>query len=413
MPRCRRLIILASTVLVCFVARPGSAEWGYRASAAASAGVIENPRAMSSQSNSRVRGMATTQGGLDLFHIGRLNRESLAYSIMLTSWFPTDQSLYLTHTLRLSEMIEASPDSRLGLSAGAMLSQRSILDATVPTDPQTSGPRPAGDQKYLSFDATQTFSTQFAGSWQFNQSLDGRMYRSLGAQSSSSNRGANLDLGIARAWSRDSVFSRVRLGVMSSTINPTAGQTAPPNRTGEAAQLQLGWSRVWTAELSHSLGAGGFVMRMDRTQFFPSASANLSWRSLGYQVDLRAARAAQSNVFIGQVYVQNLIGLQCSLPLDRQELIRASADASVERDTFEASTLGAGTTATVTMGRLGLAWQPSEIFTVAFQYMIRDQRGTFQNVSAPDPSLAIASSYRQQTAMLSVAMQYPPSSMLR
>jgi hypothetical protein len=124
-------------------------------------------------------------------------------------------------------------------------------------------------------------------------------------------------------------------------------------------------------------------------------------------------RTAQSNVFIGQVYVQNLIGLQCSLPLDRRELLRASAEASVERDSFESTTSGATSTSTVMMGRLALAWRPGEIFTFGLYYTIRDQRVGDQNVSAGETSPIMLSSYRQQTAMLSVAMQYPPGSMLR
>lgn len=415
MPRCRRLVIISvSTVLVCFAARPGSAEWAYRLSATGSAGVIENPRAQSSQSNSRVRGIASTEGRADLYHIGRLNRESLAYGIILSSWFPSGDSLYVTQTLRLSETLEASPVTRVGLSAGATLAQRSMLDATVPTNPQTAGPRPAGGDTYLGLDATETFTSQFAGSWQVEQGLSGRVYRSVGNQvNTSDNRGASFDLALARAWSRDSATSRARLEIMTSRSTAPAGQPVPADRTGETAQFQLGWRHVWTAEISHGVEAGAFVLRTDQTKVFPALSANLTWQSLGYLMELRAARSAQSNIFTGQVYVQNMVGLRCSLPLDRRELLRASADASAERDSIESPTLGTSSTATVMLGRLALAWQPGDIFTFGFQYTIRDQRVPDQNASAAGSNPNLLSSYRQQTAMLSVSMQYPPSSMAR
>jgi hypothetical protein len=405
MPRFRRLVIISvSTVLVCFTARPGFADWTYRLSAEGAVGAVENPRGQSTQNGPRAAGTASTQGQLELNHIGRLTREGMAYGISFMSWFPSDQTLYLTQTLRLSEMIEATPDTRFGLTGGATLSQRSLLNASAPTDPQTSGPRPAGDQKYVGVDAGETFASQFAGAWQFSQALTGRFYRSLGNQAGLvENRGATLDLGVSRAWARDVVFAQSRLGIMSSTNGTTAGQPTTPDLTGKSAQLQLGWRYAWTAEVSHSLAAGAFVLQADRTRVFPAGSANLSWQSRGYQAELRAARLADSNIFIGQVFQQDLVGLRFLLPLDRLELLRASADASLERDSIESTTLGADATAVVMMARLGLGWQAGNLVTLGLLYTFRDQR-----VSGADSSPALLSSFRQQMLVFTVGIQYPP-----
>jgi hypothetical protein len=400
------MICTPMLVLFSALARPGQAELEYHLVAGSQLGASDNPRAQSDLTGAKADGFVTALGQFDLSHVGRLTAERLSYGIMSTSWFRQTQSTSLTQTLRLSSEIQAGPETKLALSAGAMLARLSMIDTTAPIDPQTAGPRPAGDQYFIGVDASETLASQISGAWRVDQTLEGHWYRPLGsALGSSQNKSATLTADINHTWTRDWAGLRTRLGaITASGTTSVAGQTAAVHRTGEFAELALSWQHDWTIDFRHAVAAGAFALRADESRLLPAGSVSLLWHRTGHEIELRAARTADSNVFIGAAFERRLVSLRLALPIDRFELLRVFALADLEHDTTLATSAMSSGSANVVFVHLGISWQPGDMFAFGLEYTFRDQ-----HASQPDAGVSAFSTFRRQTAMLTVRMQYPPS----
>jgi len=406
----------AFIVILLGMARFGHAEVAYHVFAGSSVGASDNPTSQPDATAHSAAGFVTAQGRLELGHIGRLTQEQIAYAIMATSWTGNTQSSVLAQTLSLSSDIEASPAARITLRGSAALMQLSMLDATSTTNPQTVGPRPAGDQKFLSLSADEAFSWQLGGSWSIAQSLDGGMYRPLGSdQGSGSNKSLILGAAISHLWQRDSGGLRGRLGAIATNNTQagqlttagqptTAGQATTAARDGQFAQLESTWRHEWTAELTHELAAGVLFLRTDHVHVFPTESAAILWRRVGREVGLRAEQSVGDSIYVATVYQRSLVGLNIALPLDRYELLQFLAAADLESDSASALANGAGGTAKVFATHLGLRWMPGHLFTYGLDYTFRDQRASAVSSAVGASPFA---SFRRQLVVFTVEAQYP------
>lgn len=384
---------------------PGHAAIQYRLLANSSVGASDNPRSRPDESNTGTDGFVTAQGQVDLSYFTRLTQEQLSYWIMAISWFQDTQNRALTQTLRLSSQIETGPATTIALHANASLTQLSTLDMFASADPQTTGARPAGNQKVLSLGAGETFASQLNASWRVDQALEGFLFHPIGSAAGlSESKSAVLGASINHTWVRGWAGLRTRLGAISSRgIATQGGQTQTTSLIGEFAQLFLSWQHDWTPSFRHVLGAGAFVLRTDESRWQPGGSASLLWHPIGYEVELRAERAADTNVYVGAALERSLVGLQVSLPLDRLELLRAHASASLEHDSAADTSAGSGGSVNVISLRLGMQWQPGELFVFGLEYTLRDQYA-----SEADSGASRFATFRRQMVVLTVGMRYPP-----
>jgi hypothetical protein len=277
-----------------------------------------------------------------------------------------------------------------------MLAQLSMVDTVAANDPQTVGPRPAGDQWFVGANAGESLSWEFGGSWGFQQALEGLLYHPLNSGGASGNKGATLSLAMDNGWLRDRVGLRGRAGVM---VASTSGQ---PNRSASLGELVLNWHHDWTPEFTHDVAAGVLLLNSDQVRASPAGSASVAWRSTGREIELLAARSAQSNIYVGTAYERNLVSLRTGLPLDRRELLRILALADFEHDATLAASEGTAGSANILILTLGLSWQPGNTFRYGLEYSIRDQRA-----SATESSTSMFPTLRRQLAMFTIEMQYP------
>jgi hypothetical protein len=309
-PRC--LICAAIVAIVPSLGRPGYAELEYRLLATGAVGASDNPRMQPDTATPRADGFVSALGQIELGHIGRLTQERLAYGIMGLSWFRNSLGSSVTHTLRLSSDIQAGPATKLSLSAGAMLAQLSTIDTTAPTDTQTTGPRPSGDQQFVGVDVGEMLASEIGGSWRVDQTLQGRLYRSLGSGvATTENRGATFLAELNHQWARDLVGLRTRLGIITSDTSSVGAQSGQPETvrlTSELAELALSWQRDWTPEFRHAVTAGASVLYTDNSRVLPAGSASLLWRRSGYDAELRASSSADSNIYVGAAFQRSLVG---------------------------------------------------------------------------------------------------------
>jgi hypothetical protein len=384
---------------------PVHAELQYQVAASSSVGVSDNPASRSDDASVRTEALLAARGHFQLTHIGRLTLDRISYGIMAMSWTGNLQNVLLTHTLALSSEIEAGPETRIALHGGATLTQMSMLDTAAPTDPQTVGARPAGDQRFLSVDAGEALAWQMSGSWHISESLEGRLYHPLDNQQSGSldNRSATFETELAHVWQRDSGGLRGRLGAIDAGTGMQTGQTTPGRNHAEFAQFELTWRHDWTPDITHRLAGGLFVLQTDELRVLPAAAASIAWQGTGYGAELRAAHTADTNIYLGTAYERSLVGLTVGLPLDRHEELQLFAAADLEHDSIIAVSGGPPGAVNVFFLRCGLHWQPGDLFSFGLEYWFRDQRA-----SATDPGSSALPTLRRQMAMLTIEIQYPP-----
>lgn len=382
----------------------------------------DNPGSQSTGATTKADVSGVVRGGVDLGYLGRFATDRLSYALMATGWARNTQSSALSHTLRLSSDMEATPATKVSLSAGATLSQLGLADtvsaASLPTtgpqpanpqptnpqpsSPQQVGPQPAGDQKFLTLDAREAILWQPNGQWRLDQGLGGSEYHPLGSGSGSTdNKGLTLDFGVAKLWQHDSTGVRGRLGGMMTSGSAQGTQPIAGSGYTELAESSLVWGHQWNAEVAQELSGGVLVVRSDQARLMPTASATLTWQRSGCILTGRLAQTADYSVMVGSALERRLATLAVRLPVNRLETMRLVASATAERDSPVGSPDGSGGSINVFSAQAGLGWQPGETFAYSLAYTFRDQLAS----DSGDTSSAF-SSFHQQTVMFTVSAGY-------
>jgi hypothetical protein len=395
-------IAIAVGVFVLAAGRQGYAALEYRISAGSSTGIATNAASQSNGSATGLDGFETVQGRLQVSTVGQYTRNQLAYGLGATTWFRGTQGFSLSQTLGLGSTIEAGPATIITLDGSATLMQLSMLDTSASTvDPQTVGPRPAGNQLTLALQAGEGITWQPSPSWRLGESLQGRLFRPVHRDVAvAENKGLTVEAQLSYVWTQDTAGLRGRAGEVwaGSTGNAT---TSNPN--SQFAEGSVGWTHQWTEEWSHDVAAGVVALRVGDTdaRLAPSASAGVLWRRLGNVIELRAGQGAESNVYVGTAYDRRFVGLRVGVPINRLETLRFLVDGNAEHD-WTTMPDGSEASANVYAGRIGLSWQLSGSFSAALDYSIRDQHASSTG-SAPSTFASI----RRQMAMLTVEARYP------
>jgi hypothetical protein len=395
------LLCVAVAVIVLGQEHLARAQVGYRVGVGASVGVTDNPRSQPEGGDTQGDGFAAARGTAAFNHVGALSRQEAVYSIAATSWFREIRAPMLTQTLNLSSEIDAAPDLRIGLAAGATMTQLTMIDTTVSAvspAPQTAGPRPTGEQRFVTFDARQSLSYEWGGSWRLSQGFGGYLLYPLGSETTlGETKGLAFHTAIHHLWARDQAGLNGRAAVAT-----TSGPAAPPWRTSEFAQLQVSWRHEWTPDISNELAAGATAVKSDRVRVLPSGSASVSWRGTGRDLEVRAARSAEASMFLGVVYERNVVGLLANLQIDQLETVGLMAAADLEHDSALADSTGQGGSANVFFARLALHWRPSNMVDFGIEYNFRDQRSAVTGSGS-----SAMPTFRRQMAVLTIEMRFP------
>lgn len=388
------------------VTRAGHAQLQYRLGAGTSLGATDNPRSQSTGSGSQFDGFASLQSDLQLKNVGSIATEQLAYGIVATSWLQGGQGSTLTQRLSLTSDIQVSPTVSIALGGGAVLSRLSMTDTPAVVDAQTSVPRPAGDQRFLSIEAHEGINWQIDGHWRLEQGLSGTLYRALGSSPVVlQNRGLTLTMELGRHWSRDSGALQSRLGAVSSSGAAQGGQVSSPANSGLFAESLLVWRHEWSAEFAQEIGGGGMVLRTDRSHPFPMPAGfvGATWQKNGSSVSFRAAQTVDYSIFIGAAYERRALTLRGSIPLDRLEDFALTGLATLEHFTAVDADPGTSGAANTFLGQIALSWQASRMFVFGVSYMFRDQRAS----STASDTTTTFSSLRRQTVLVILEGHYP------
>jgi hypothetical protein len=286
------------------------------------------------------------------------------------------------------------------------VSQVSLVDSVGTTDPQTVGARPAGTTEFAAFNASEALAWQLGGMWRLDQVLEGRLYDPIGKNSGfAQSESLTHVLGIARLWPRDQVGLRTRLGAIKTGQAAPVGGPVIPGREGEFAEALLGWRHDFTPTWTSDLAAGASVFHVSESpvEATPSGSATLSYRYIGREFGLRAARTVDPNVYLGTTLQRDLVMLSVGFPLGRWDTLRLNALADLEHDSGTSAPGGPTTTANIIVLLAGASYQPGNMFMCRLEYTFRDQLP-----SAAAPGISPIPSFLRQMVMFTLGVQYPP-----
>lgn len=386
--------------------RQGYAQVEYHLTAGSSIGVADTSGMQPGQTAGvQTDGFLMARAGAQLSYAGRLVHNQATYGFAATWWLRGSQGSALTHTLSLSSEIEASAATRITLGGSASLSQLSLVDTAGNADPLTVGARPAGTTEYAAFDAHEAVAWQIGARWRLDQMLQGSLYRPIGDNPGSApSESLTHNLGLARLWQRDQAGLRTRVGVI------WIGQTALlPAREDEFAEALLAWRHDLTPAWASDLAAGASLLRISGIYVgpTPAGSAALSYRNRGRELDLRAARTVESNVYVGAAIERDLVSLGAGLPIGRWQALRLTALADLEHDSITGAQGGPTASANILFLQAGARYQPGGMFMGHLDYSFRDQlaSGTASGTST-------FAAFRRQTVMFTIEMYYPPSAQI-
>lgn len=405
--RPQHLACIAFTVVFLGMGRQGYAQLEYRLSAGSSLGVSD----ISGAASATTAGLqpdvfVMARAGAQLSYAGRKVHSLAAYAFAATWWLRGSESSSLSHTLVLSSDIETSAATHTTLGGSAALSQLSLVDSVASADPLTVGARPAGTMQFVAFDAHEAFVWQLNARWRLDQMLAGGFFHPIGqnlgiAQSES----LTHSLAITRLWGRDQVGLRTRLGAIKTGQATPVGGTVIPGREGEFAEALVGWRHDFTPTWSSDLAAGAFVIALSGsdTVVTGAGSAALSYRYIGRELDLRAARTVEPNVFLGAALERDVVSLSVVFPLGRWDALHLNALADLEHDSTAGAPGGPTPTTNILVVSAGATYQPGNMFKYRLEYTFRDQLA-----SAAVAGITSFPSFRRQVVMFTIDVHYPP-----
>jgi hypothetical protein len=205
---------------------------------------------------------------------------------------------------------------------------------------------------------------------------------------------------------RDHAGLRARVGVIETgAIIPVGQVVAIPSSEDEFAEALLNWRHDFTPTWRSELAAGALVLHLPGGTVGPTPAglAILYYQNAGQELELRAARTVEPNVFVGAAIERNLVSLRAGLPIGRWQVLRLNSVATLERDSAAAPG-GSTSTANILNVQAGARYQPGDMIAFSLDYTFRDQFA----VSAA-PGASPFTDFRRHIAMLTIEAHYPPA----
>jgi hypothetical protein len=404
---------LAGAVFVAVLAGPlvrpvAAVEWAL--AGGASAGVTDNSLGTPQGHGSFPDGfLRTTVGGNLLFPKPRVDNR-LTYVLGANTYLPRARRLQLSHELGYNLDTRPSRFTQLGLNAGVSQGRTNDIDLLERLDPRGFGARPTGDGTFIGARTGQSFGWDFAPSWGFNQSAGAQWFMPLQASSGRA-RSLGLDggLGLAKSWTADAATLGLRLGYGHTFELRQGDQVVWPERYATFGQATLGWNHRFGPSLGMGIGAGVlFVQVPERLDpiIGPAASASVGYRtSIGGVVGLSADRGVHANALVGDVFVQEGVGLRVAQPFGLWDAWNVHGGLSHQRSRSVYSVMANEGRWKIWAGRMGVSYDTGLIWRYALDadFIHQDVTGQVRAGMALPPH-----TLRRLVIMATVEGRYPP-----
>jgi hypothetical protein len=346
-------------------------------------------------------------GGNYTINGARLTQD-LSYTFASYFYVRGDQSFSFDNDLTYSGNYVTSPDTALGYHLGASQGRTSDFDLLAREGRTGSRLLPTGSQTYVSGFVGQDFHLGLGPDWSIGQRLNGEGYTPIGDEDSGQpwTVGADVGLDLNRIWDQDTatLFTRAGHGRMGSQrveleqnvpvgveVEPIFGTI--PRRQVNFAEAGLAWSHSYNEDWSHTVGVGGTGVQVPKTADYPNppdpfadVSVHGSVHYLtptGGELTLTLERAVHTNVFVGDVYLQNAIGLHGAHPFGYKEAwqVGGSIDYQRSQSVFVVDTKDSGIQIFSVSGTATWDWSKHRRVAFEIEYAYEDSKGGVTQLS--------------------------------
>jgi hypothetical protein len=291
--------------------------------------------------NNEADGVARTVLGAHYLSRGPRSTHLLEYSLSTYFYIQRTQSVSFANELGWTGLVNPTRFSQLDLSLRATQGRTNDLDLFRGQDLGGSEARPVSAETFVSASAGQHLRWELGPFWEFGQRLEGELYAPTGDATRTSPRtlGANAQLGLSRIWLRDQagVFVEAGHGRSSEVVfdEPMEGLLGYPARRADYGRAGLEYGHAFSDYWTTHLDAGVLGVRVPqiREPFIDvGAGATITHRTeTRGTISLRGERGIDTNVYVGDVLLQNSIALRFELPFGHKEAWNLEADLEYQR----------------------------------------------------------------------------------
>jgi hypothetical protein len=332
-PLCALAASLAALLLTGAVPRAARAQLGV--SAGVSVGGTNNATSATTEGQG-AEADGFTRTSLGATYQLRTPRSTHQFSYLFGAYFymASGQSVSINNDLGWTGTVSPTAFSELGLTLTLSQGRTNDLDLF---NRQAGGvesvARPAGAETFLSAGAGQSLTWTLSPFWSVGENVNANIYQPISEGTQQPRTiGADAGLTLNRLFIEDSLGLFVRAGHGRSEAVVVDGAELYPARRANYGEAGLGYTHAFNEDWTAYLGGGLLAVQVPqiRDPFLDfSVHGTLTHlTSTGGDITLRVDRGVYTNVYVGDVLLQNSIGLQGSHPFGLREswLIGGSVD---------------------------------------------------------------------------------------
>jgi hypothetical protein len=341
----RKTTAAAALALALLATAPAQAQLGLSAGVGVGATnnnlSIEGAPAEEQGSTSEADGMVRTNLGAHYLLLGRNFSQALDYTLSTFLYIQREQSVSFAHELGWTGLINPTRFSQLDFGLRASHGRTSDMDLFRGQALGGSEARPTRSESFAAFSASENLLWELGPFWEAGQRFNAELYQPIGYARTTTARTLGLEarLTLSRVWIRDQLglFAEGGHGRSRAVIfdEPMQGLTGYPARRANWQRVGLDYGHAfndfWIA--GADVGVLSVQVPQIRSPFVDvgvNASVTHRTEKRG-TLQLLVGRGVDTNVYVGDVLLQNSVGLRAELPLGFKEAWHLTADVEYQR----------------------------------------------------------------------------------
>ena len=400
-------LALVTLVTLVTLAAPAWAQLGV--TAGVSVGGTNNATSQAEGEGGEADGFTRTSAGAS--YLLRTPRSTHTFTYGLAAYFyvASGQSVSFNNDLSWQGSITPTAFSELGLTLGASQGRTNDLDLFNRNPAVESVARPTGAETFVAANAGQSFAYQFSPFWSMGQNLNGNIFQPVSDNSQQARTmGADAGLTLNRMFLEDAASLFVRAGHGRSEQVVVDEMVLYPARRANYGETGLGYSHAFNEDWNTYLGGGLLLVQVPqiRSAFLDfSVHGTLNHYTItGGDIALHVDRGVYTNVYVGDVLLQNSIGIQGSHPFGIKESWQVGGSIEYQRSKslFVIDTKESGLNIFHTSGTLAYDWTRHKrlLFELSYTYQDSGQSTRMGMVQAPF-------TLHRAMAMVTLELVYP------
>jgi hypothetical protein len=282
-------------------------------------------------------GLARSILGLHYLLPGRRSTQTFDYALSTYMYIQREQSVSFANEVGWAALVNPTRFSQLDFSLRGTQGRTGDMDLFRGQALGASEARPTSTfENFASVSAMESLRWELGPFWELGQRLGGELYAPLGSSTRTTPRtlGVEGQLSLSRVWTRDQLglFAEAGHGRSTEVVfeEPMEGLLGYPARRANWARVGLTYGHAFSDYWSTQVDAGllGVQVPQIRDPFVDvGLGAAITHRTATRgTIELRGERGIDTNVYVGDVLLQNAIGLRVAHPFGHKESWNLEAD---------------------------------------------------------------------------------------